>query len=131
MHVVKTCTFDKIVAVNWSKCPTSQGEEGLMSSFKIHIVDKKNQTCYVWLYVCYVICLGEAQQLLGLRNNKNPGFLGIPGWLSGLAPAFGPRAPSWSPGIEFRIRLPAWSRLLPLPVSLLLLLLLSLSVCLS
>ena len=88
MHVVKTCTFDKIVAVNWSKCPTSQGEEGLMSSFKIHIVDKKNQT----------ICLGEAQQLLGLRNNKNPGFSGIPGWLSGLAPAFGPGLNPGVPG---------------------------------
>ena len=29
-----------------------------------------------------------------------------------------PREWSWSPGIEFRVRLPAWSLLLPLPVSL-------------
>ena len=45
--------------------------------------------------------------------------LGIPGWRSGLAPAFGPqgailetrdRIPRWAPG--------AWSLLLPLPVSL-------------
>ena len=31
---------------------------------------------------------------------------------------FQPRAWSWSPGIESPIRLPAWSLLLPLPVSL-------------
>ena len=36
-----------------------------------------------------------------------------------------PRAWSWNPGIESHIRLPAWSLLLPLPVSL------PLSVCLS
>ena len=37
----------------------------------------------------------------------------VPGWLSGLVPAFGP-------GCESCIRLPAWSLLLLLPVSLLL-----------
>ena len=51
----------------------------------------------------------------------------IPGWLGGLAPAFGqslwPR--SWRPGIESRVGFLAWSLLLPLPVSLPL----SLSVC--
>ena len=36
-----------------------------------------------------------------------------------------PRVWSWSPGIESSIRLPAWSLLLPLPVSL------PLSLCLS
>ena len=44
--------------------------------------------------------------------------MGIPGWRSGLAPAFGPgrdpgdrdRIPRWAPG--------AWSLLLPLPMSL-------------
>ena len=47
---------------------------------------------------------------------------GIPGWLSGSAPAFGPGCdpgvPGSSLGIEFRVGLPAWSMLLPLPVSL-------------
>ena len=56
---------------------------------------------------------------------------GIPGWLSGLAPAFGPGrdpgVPGSSPGIEFRVGVPAWSLLLPLPVSLPLSLSLSLS----
>ena len=45
-------------------------------------------------------------------------LLGAPGWLSGLAPAFGPGHDSWSPRIESRVGLPAWSLLLPLPVSL-------------
>ena len=40
-----------------------------------------------------------------------------------------PRARSWSPGIESHVRLPAWSLLLPPPVSLPLSL--SLSLCLS
>ena len=40
-------------------------------------------------------------------------LLGIPGWLSGLA-----QARSWGPGIESRVGLPAWSLLLPPPVSL-------------
>ena len=31
---------------------------------------------------------------------------------------FGPRAWSWKPGIESQVRLPAWSLLLPLPLSL-------------
>ena len=44
--------------------------------------------------------------------------LGIPGWLSGLAPAFGPGRGSWSPRIESRVGLLAWSLLLPLPVAL-------------
>ena len=62
-------------------------------------------------------------------------FQGIPGWLSGLAPACSPghqhclhpRMWSWSPGIRSHIRLPAWSLLLTLPVSLLLSLSLSLA----
>ena len=42
-----------------------------------------------------------------------------------------PRERSWSPGIESHIRLPAWSLLLPPPVSLPLSLSLSLSLALS
>ena len=42
-----------------------------------------------------------------------------------------PRVRSWSPWIESHIELPAWSLLLPLPVSLPLSLSLSLSLCLS
>ena len=45
-----------------------------------------------------------------LFNIKNPESLGIPGWLSGLAPAFGPGrdpgVPGSSPGIESRDRVP-------------------------
>ena len=58
-----------------------------------------------------------------LKKNNN----GMPRWLSALAPAFGPGrdpgVPGWGPGMESHIGLPAWSLLLPLP--------LSLSVCLS
>ena len=47
---------------------------------------------------------------------------GIPGWLSGGAPAFGPGRDAGVTGSspESRIGLPAGSLLLPLPVSLLL-----------
>ena len=43
---------------------------------------------------------------------------GTPGWLSGLAPAFGPRRDPGVPRIESHVGLPAWSLLLPLPISL-------------
>ena len=47
---------------------------------------------------------------------------GIPGWLSDLAPAFGPGCHPGVPGsslrIQSRIGLPAWILLLPLLVSL-------------
>ena len=49
--------------------------------------------------------------------------------ISGLSICLWPRARSWSPGIEYRIGLLAWSLLVPLPVSLPLSL--SLSLCVS
>ena len=53
--------------------------------------------------------MGQTQQLKG--------SVGQPGWLSGLVP---PSAQGLilETGIESHIRLPAWSLLLPLPVSL-------------
>ena len=42
-------------------------------------------------------------------------LIGQPGWLSGLVP---PSAQGGRPRIESHVRLPAWSLLLPLPVSL-------------
>ena len=56
---------------------------------------------------------------------------GIPGWLSGLAPAFGPGHDPGVPGSSptSHIGLLAWSLLLPLPVSLPFSLSLSLSLC--
>ena len=56
-------------------------------------------------------------------------FQGIPGWPSGLAPAFGPGRDPGDPGSNPTLAPGAWSLLLPLPVSLPLFL--SLTVCLS
>ena len=56
---------------------------------------------------------------------------GIPGWLRGLVPVFSPGRDPGDPGIESRVGLPAWSLLLPLPVSLPLSLSLSLPLCRS
>ena len=43
---------------------------------------------------------------------------GSPEWLSGFSTCLQPGAWSWSPEIKSHIGLPAWSLLLPLPVSL-------------
>ena len=57
--------------------------------------------------------------LTTLRSQPEPKSRvgGIPGWLSGLVPTFG-SGRSWSVRIESHIGLPAWSPLLPPPVSL-------------
>ena len=57
------------------------------------------------------IVLKISYTVLIFTELKNMVFSGIPGWLSGLAPAFGP-------GIESHVGLPAWSLLLSLLVSL-------------
>ena len=64
---------------------------------------------YVCMYVCCVfVCVNMYPQ------HQKQWILRIPAWLSGLVPAFGPGRDPGVPGME----LPAWSLLLPLPVSL-------------
>ena len=76
----------------------------------------------------YPVCLEQSEGEKAKRENTRGE---IPGWLSGLAPAFrpgrDPGVPRWESCIESLIGLPAWSLLLPLPVSLPL----SLSLCVS
>ena len=69
------------------------------------------------------ICLTKISRLR-LQMRK---VWGIPGWLGSLAPAFSPGRDPGVPGSSPTIRVPAWSLLLPLPVSLPLSLSLSLS----
>ena len=78
----------------------------------------------------YIQFLGLATLQEGLNSTQAGGHLreqcsfkisqaqGIPGCLSSLVPAFGPGLGTGVPGSSPGIGLPAWSLLLPLPVSL-------------
>ena len=72
-----------------------------------------------------VIQMAERKQKWYFRDIKTK--RGQPGWLGGLVSPLpqGVILGSWGPGIESHVGLPAWSLLLPLPVSL------PLSLCLS
>ena len=99
--------------------------ESMLSALELVLLGPRLEQIRAKLQIALLIVL-RLQKSLTVFKNENEG---IPGWLSGLAPAFGPGhdpgVPELSPGIESHIGLPAWSLLLPPPVSLPL----SLSVC--
>ena len=126
-HVIQQFHFQVYIQRNW--------EQDLRDMCTLRFTAASSTTArkrkspdVLWQRTTKLWYIHKMEYYLALKKET----LGQPGWLSSLAP---PSAQGviLGPGIESHVRLPAWSLLLPLPVSLplSLSLSLSLSLCLS
>uniref|UniRef100_A0A8I3PF49 Transcription initiation factor IIA gamma chain n=1 Tax=Canis lupus familiaris TaxID=9615 RepID=A0A8I3PF49_CANLF len=97
--------FDKAIIQHWRRGLGTVNFRGSLNT---------NRFCNnVWTFVLNDVEFREVTELIKVDK------VGIPGWRSGLAPAFGPGCDPGDPGSKSHVRLSgAWSLLLPLPVSL-------------
>ena len=95
-------------SVNWEWTEESLLGAGkiLPTSLRVYITNS--------LLLTFKICTNYCMLVTSNKYTSKLQKEGVPGWLSGLVPASGPGHDPW---IESCIRLPAWSLLLSLPLS--------------